>query len=157
MFSNLINTVLTSGCVCGVVLFFTQSPRVRSYIDKWNCIHDVCALSNTGVRVYTSAVSIIARYPYEILKRKIVRVKTTPFVVVPYEIGGVKYKMMTKRRTGPCKILTITDQDGVDVTDIVRPYMGPVYNWHGHDFKPQDMGYKQLTFLTSDFEEEVFS
>lgn len=153
-----INPITIMGCVCGAMIYIVATPRYQRCVDKWHGLVNVCSLSNTGVGVYKTAISIIMRYPYEILKRKLTaRCESAPLlVVVPYRINGVEYKMMTKHRKGPCSILVITDQDGVDVTDIVLPYMGPLHNWHGHDFKPQDLGYKRLTFLTSDFVEETF-
>ena len=63
-----------------------------------------------------------------------------------YVIAGKKYKMIIKPKRGPCPILQVSNENLEDLTELVIPYMGPKYDWHGEDFSPLFFNCKNLTF-----------
>ena len=56
------------------------------------------------------------------------------------------YKILCKRERSRCRILQIINQHDENVTDIIKPYMGPAFNFHGIPTSPSDLGYKRLSF-----------
>lgn len=53
--------------------------------------------------------------------------------IVTYILNKKTYKMFVEHARGPSKILHITNENNKDITDIVLPYLGPNFDWHGTD------------------------
>ena len=67
-----------------------------------------------------------------------------------YDLNNKQYKMLLTPYRGPRPVLQIIDDKNNDVTDIVLPYMGPRYDWHGHPISPSFFNTKYLTINWSD-------
>ena len=66
---------------------------------------------------------------------------------VSYVVGGKLYTMIVTPVRGPAPVIQIIDDNADDVTDKVLPYMGPRYDWHGHDLDFSAVfDSKELTF-----------
>jgi hypothetical protein len=76
---------------------------------------------------------------------------------VSYQIKGKTYKIIVIPDKGPNKILQISNDSQIDVTNHVLPYLGPNYNWHGTKLAPKFFGYKSLTFELYDGSEKTFT
>lgn len=76
--------------------------------------------------------------------------------ILSYIIRGYTYKMIVKPNFCLSPILQISDENSNDVTNIVVPYMGPSYDWHGIVYTPHILGYKTLTFELIDGRELEF-
>lgn len=66
--------------------------------------------------------------------------------VVPYKYGTQSYKILCKRNRTRQRILKIVDHQNEDVTEIVKPYMGPNMDFHGMQLSPNDLGFEKITF-----------
>lgn len=73
-----------------------------------------------------------------------------------YVIKGRLYKMIVVPRIGPAPVLQIIDDEHNDVTDRILPYMGPQYDWHGNNLKPDFFGCSSLTFELMDGSEHTY-
>jgi len=71
---------------------------------------------------------------------------------VSYVINGKLYKFHTSTHRGPVPILQIINNDDIDVTKLVLPYMGPQFKGHGIIPTPHLLGYSSLTFEMSNGE-----
>jgi len=70
---------------------------------------------------------------------------------VTYSIRGRLYKIVVQTKPGPDSVLQVINDQDEDVTDLVRPYLGPECDWHGnHGFSPTFFGHKELTFNMDD-------
>ena len=58
------------------------------------------------------------------------------------------YKIIVKKKSGPCLLVGIKDSNGNDVYEQIKPYIGPGHDFHGGLVKltPDDLGYSGLTF-----------
>jgi len=65
---------------------------------------------------------------------------------VSYTINGKLYKMLVSPNRGPSQILMVCDENNNNITELVIPYMGPNYDWHGNNITPGFFGCKELTF-----------
>lgn len=76
--------------------------------------------------------------------------------VLSYVIEGILYRtIITPSKLGP-PVLLVSDNASNDVSDIVLPYLGPIYNWHGLALTPASLGFDKLIFEMSDGNELVF-
>ena len=58
--------------------------------------------------------------------------------------------MIVKPRRGPNPILQIINDTKEDVTNIVLPYLGPNFDWHGNKLDSSFFNSKVLTFEMAD-------
>lgn len=76
---------------------------------------------------------------------------------VSYVINGKLYKMVTSTARGPVPILQILNEDNIDVTEYIIPYMGPNNDWHNKKYFPDFFNYKSLIFELSNGERKIFN
>lgn len=62
-----------------------------------------------------------------------------------YILNDRLYKIKIKAHRGPRTVVTVEDGWGVDVTDMVTPYLGPNEDYHGQQITPKQLGYDALT------------
>jgi len=67
-------------------------------------------------------------------------------IEVSYVCNGRLYKMVVTPQRGPNPIVKITDENGLDVTARILPYLGPRRDWHHSHLTPHFFGCKELTF-----------
>jgi hypothetical protein len=72
--------------------------------------------------------------------------------VVNYTHSNHNYKVVFPRMRGPCPFTSVTTLDDIDVTNEVKTFMGPSYNFHGIPTTPGMLGYSKLVFY--DFDNE---
>jgi len=76
--------------------------------------------------------------------------------IIHYPFGVNWYKIIVVRHRGPCKIDTVTDHNGMDVTKDIFAYMGPGHNFHEMRVTPTLLGYKKLVFTFINTETKTF-
>lgn len=74
-----------------------------------------------------------------------------------YVIEGKLYKMLIVPTRGPAPVLQVSNENSIDVTDEILPYMGPKYNWHNNKMKPSFFAYDSLTFQLMDGTEKTYN
>ncbi len=83
---------------------------------------------------------------------------TSNVYTLDYKYLGKPYSLLLKVRRGPRQIQSIVDDEGNDVTEEVRPFLGP--NENGHllhvPVTPILMGYPSLTLHTLKGETRTF-
>ena len=76
---------------------------------------------------------------------------------VSYVINGKIYKMVTSPSRGPVPIVQIINENNIDVTEHILPYMGPNNDWHNRKYFPDFFNYKSLIFELSNGERKTFN
>ena len=71
---------------------------------------------------------------------------------VEYPYCGQKYIFRVSVKKGPNKFLVkkICDEVDNDITDTIKPYLGPKEDWHGNQFTVQDFGCSAMDFTLVD-------
>ena len=74
------------------------------------------------------------------------------FKVLNYKFKGSDYKVLIRIKRGPSKIDAIYDEEGDDVTDIIKSFMGPNEDFHGilSVITSEMLGYNSLMFKLAD-------
>ena len=60
------------------------------------------------------------------------------------------YKIIIPMKRGPKHIVSIYDEMMEDITNEIRPYLGPNENFHSVEITPRQLNHKQLHFLLRD-------
>jgi hypothetical protein len=87
-----------------------------------------------------------AKYKYNEYSTNIVQLNNK-YNVFPYQINNRNYKLLFKRHKEPSRILVITNENGVDVTENVKQYLGPDETMNHNFLTPSLLGYKSLTII----------
>lgn len=69
---------------------------------------------------------------------------------ISYVVSGRMYKMLVTPVRGRHRVSSIRNDNNINITNIVRPYLGPKYDWHGMKFTPEFFGSSSLTFEMCD-------
>jgi hypothetical protein len=67
-------------------------------------------------------------------------------IILSYSLKGHLYKMILVPKKGPSSISIITDENNIDVTNEILPFLGPQEDWHNHIFTPKYWNKKSLRF-----------
>jgi hypothetical protein len=78
------------------------------------------------------------------------------YLKIPYEHHGKKYYYLLKSKNNSQPIKYIKNQDEIDVTDTILPYLGPHLDCHGAILYPKDFGYSSIKIETMYDQEFVF-
>lgn len=69
-----------------------------------------------------------------------------------YYHQGNQYHILIPIKRGPRKVIRITNEEQVDVTDEIRSYLGPNEDFHGFKANPTLLKHQKLSFHTTDGE-----
>ena len=128
--------------------------------DKWNSLNKLVSTRyKNKMLVIWISIKLICESLYinllQYLNKSLVKIDKNNYELT-YVINGKLYRNRVKIKRGPNPIIQIIDESSEDVTDIVSPYMGPQYNWHGNNLTPSILGYKTLIFEMSDSTEKIY-
>jgi hypothetical protein len=95
---------------------------------------------------------MVIRTLYDIKKQDEVSVEkiSATRAVLSYTLNGLQYKILLRLKRGPKNIQLILTGEGVDVTEKVRPYLGPSEDCHQTPLTPGCLGYDTLVFQLKD-------
>jgi hypothetical protein len=127
---------------------------------KWKSVNKlVSSKYKNRMTVIWISIKLICEAIYvnllQYLTKSLVRLDKNTYELT-YVINGNLYKCRIKVKKGPKPILQIIDHNSYDVTEVVLPYLGPEYNWHGNKISPNGLGYNSLSFELSDGEEKFY-
>jgi hypothetical protein len=127
---------------------------------KWKKLNNLVAMTekNNRVVIWTSLKMLLHAMYISFLQymNNTVRRIDNKTYEVTYVIDGKMYKMIVKPKRGPTPVLQVSNEEQLDVTNTIIPYMGPEYNWHRVKLSPQFFGYKSLTFELMDGSEQTY-
>lgn len=97
------------------------------------------------IAVYAHVVTqyILHKMRSSLLHRNIHHVRKNQYDV-HYRLHDKPFILRTRVRRGPCRLVSIRDRRGVEVSGVVRPYLGPGEDCH-HDMSitPADIGFRE--------------
>ncbi len=77
--------------------------------------------------------------------------------IISYNYNNNDYKILLKKKRLRKRIKGIEDENGIDVIDNVKPYMGPFLDFHGLEICPIDLGYNKLTFYMLNGDIQIYN
>lgn len=76
--------------------------------------------------------------------------------LVSYTIKGVVYKMIIKPRKGPSKVVSVFDESGLEISNLLFPYLGLDEKFHGGIYTPLFFQKTELVFELLDGTTKTF-
>lgn len=124
----------------------------KSLSKKWRQFREVNSLVRTHYKgcfkIFKISLSMIAKMYWinfiRWLEGSIEIVNGIP--ILSYSYNGKLYKLLMRGRKGPSPIIIVVDENGEDCSDLVLPYFGPNYDWHGRTFTPEFWNKNVLIF-----------
>lgn len=105
------------------------------------------------------AIRILFKYLYLTFLQKVyisvVHVQRNTYEI-QYVLHDQLYKIRTKTRRGPPRIVGILDHHGDDIAGEVVPYLGPNDDFHGQTIRPCDIGYEEIHIMLRNGVEKIF-
>lgn len=155
-------TVISAG-ICCIQLEVPQTVYNTMYktcqLYKYISIYNKKSENKSVItRLYTTfnIIYTVAKvYICQLFNGNVKKLDSKTFEI-SYVIHGHLYKMIAVPKRGPNNYVLITNEDGVDVSDTIVPYMGPRYDFHRHPFTPRFFGYKSLVFHSVNGDESNF-
>jgi hypothetical protein len=75
---------------------------------------------------------------------------------IKYVINGKMYKLISKMKRGPKKVLLVYDENEEDVSDLICQYLGPEENFHNIKYNPKFFNREELVFELSSGDEKKY-
>jgi hypothetical protein len=75
---------------------------------------------------------------------------------VSYTFRDTEYKFRTKIKRGVPEVIRFEDENGVDITESLSPYIGPGEDFHRLHYTPSEFGYQKITVFKGDDQPLVF-
>lgn len=149
--------LLTTSFLCVNIV---KEKIIIKYYSKWNKLNNMVSTKyKNRFFIFWFSIKLLLELIYismlQYLNKSLVQIDKNNYEL-KYVINGKLYKNRFKIKRGPKPILQIIDDNLEDVTDIIIPYLGPNYNWHGNKMSPKILGYNSLVFELSDGSEEVY-
>lgn len=118
--------------------------------SRWQRLTQLVATRESNiVRIYMISMQMVMSNLYlsliQYMNNSVKKINSNTYEV-SYIVNGHKYKMLVPHKRGCQYVSRISNENGDDVTDIIRPYMGPKHDWHGNIYKPVDFGSAELIF-----------
>ena len=160
-------TLVTYGVViilCTSFFYFDGHKIVKNnVIPIWKNFRKINYLVSTkykgffliswiSIRMILQALWIII---IQYLNSSVVHIGGNKYIIT-YIIKGKTYKMIVKPVRGPKKIMLISDNNQLDVSSLVSPYLGPEEDFHGAIYTPKFFGREELVFELSNGDEKIF-
>jgi hypothetical protein len=104
-----------------------------------------------------TVITILYMMVYQKLWKNLVVVGPGVYDVL-YTMNAKLYKIRIYHKRGPRgrKVLQVINEADEDVTTDIVPYLGPMEDFHGMDYKPQCLGHTQLSFNLNNGDTKTF-
>ena len=129
-------------------------------LEKWKKLNELVSTKYDGyftilwvsICMITKALWInILQY----LNRSITKIDKKTYEL-SYVLNGKLYKILINNKTGPRKVILVSDETQTDISYLITPYLGPKEDFHGSDSTPKFFNRKELIFELSNGEEKIF-
>lgn len=126
--------------------------KVTQKYQEWRTLNKTLdEMQVNKTKLYLKMFNLMTVYVITSLKQKyntsVKRIDNTKLYELTYVINNKLYKQVINPQRGPNPIVSITDEDGLDLFEIIIPYIGPRYDWHRSELNPEFFGCKTLKFI----------
>ena len=120
----------------------------------------LCIRNNSKVKLFIITSTILLKVLWlsllQKLNKSVTKINKNKYEI-SYMVGNKLYKFHCLVARGPTKVLQIIDKNSNDVTNIIKPFVGPNYDFHNLKYTPNDFNYNELTFQLADGTDVTFT
>ncbi len=135
-----------------ITSYFVYNSEVFTSICKlYECLYKLKEMNNqtNGDALMSMINLLIQRYRFEhtqeVFTHEHEKVGKSHYLI-KYTFDGMEYKTMVRKRRGPSKIVSIHNEDDVDVTDAIKVFLGPNEDFHNIKYKPNIFKMRRIRF-----------
>ncbi len=140
--------------LCGIIIgyFFTNNiyEFIKQKHHKWKRLNNLVSSKHKNIIMinWISLCMLIESKYIDFLQyiNKTFKKLDKNTYEITYSVNGKIYKMIVKPSRGPNIISKIVDQNNIDVTKEILPYLGPNNNWHNTNFTVDFFHCEKLIF-----------
>jgi hypothetical protein len=158
--NKMLQYLLITPFLMSTILYLTHRPiivytKCKDAHRKWVRLKMLVSSNETDLlAIYLASSKMVFQLFYiEVLKYfrpDSVRKLNKTTYEVSYILNAKKYKMLITPYRGPQPVMQVIDHCNNDITELVLPYLGPKFDWHGYPPKPSFFNTKSLTIKWSD-------
>lgn len=141
-----------------IVLFGISTPFLNglAILFKMN-FYKTKSIPKSIYKTFRTVCIIAYLMVYQKMKNNVVMIGKGEYDIL-YVLHEQLYKIRVYTKRGPRNkiVLQVINENDEDVTSVVSKYLGPMEDFHGIVYKPETLGYKQLTFNLQDGTSELY-
>jgi hypothetical protein len=152
--------LLLTPIVMSAVLYLTGKPthiylKTKKIHRKWVRLKMlVSSTENDMAKIYSASSKMVFQLMYleiaNYFKHDSTRKLSKNIYEVSYELNSKSYKMLINPYRGPPPVIQVIDHACNDITELVLPYLGPKFDWHGYSIKPSFFNTTSITINWAD-------
>ena len=129
--------------------------------NKWISLNNlVSSQHNSKIMIKIISLQMIFKSLYlsfiQYMNNSIIKIDKNSYEL-SYIVHGKLYKMIIKPIRGPVPILCVTNENNIDITEQILPYLGPNNDWHGKKYYPDFFKHKTLNIELLDGSKKTFN
>ena len=129
--------------------------------NKWISLNNlVSSQHNSKIMIKIISLQMIFKSLYlsfiQYMNNSIIKIDKNSYEL-SYIVHGKLYKMIIKPIRGPVPILCVTNENNIDITEQILPYLGPNNDWHGKKYYPDFFKHKTLNIELLDGTKKTFN
>lgn len=143
-----------------LVAFYKRDSFYQKYTDFRSINRLVSSQHSNLIRILFASLSIVFQlYWLKFIQfvNHTVEYTGKNTVIVNYVVDGKKYSFPSRLSKSPNPVIMVHDENLRDITELVFPFMGPYYDWHGNDFTPKFWNRASLTFELANGDSKTFA
>jgi len=106
----------------------------------------------TGLKTLFEAICVTG---YQKLNKSVKKIDKKTYEIT-YKINNKFYKFRQIVKRGPCPFTKIVDENDRDITDIIKLYAGPCYNFHNQSITPKYFDCKRIMICYNNDSKIIF-
>lgn len=131
-----------------VVIMDTITQKYK----EWRVLNKTLdELQVNKTKIAMKSVQLVFVYILTLMKQKytgsVRRIENTKMYELTYVINNKVYKQVVNPQRGPNPIISILNQDKLELFELIMPYIGPRYDWHYSQLTPDFFGHESLEFI----------
>ena len=144
-----------------LLTIFTYKLNPYYYYTKWKKLHNlVQTTEKKKLMIIYITLTIIFQSLYlkfnQYMNNSIKQIDKKTYEI-NYELNSKIYTIIIKKKFGPPPVIKIINENNIELTGKILPYMGPGYDFHGTNLSPSFFGCEKLTFYLKNDVEHIFN
>lgn len=158
-----ISYALTASII-GTFFYFDGPTIVKKNcqlkLEKWKKLNELVSTKYDGYfTILWVSICMITKVLWinilQYLNSSITKIDKNTYEL-SYVLNSKLYKILINNKTGPRKVILVSDETQTDVSYLITPYLGPKEDFHGRYMTPEFFNRKELIFELSNGEEKIF-
>ena len=161
MFLNLFISSISFICFYNVVFNFDSiHKKILFYKGKFQRLNNLVSKKHDSkLMIWYCSIVIIIKDQYlkflQYIDNRVVKINKNLYEI-SYIINDKHYKMLVNPEKGPKPYSKIFDENDIDITDEIQPYIGPCNDFHKFKITPNHLSKKKIIIHKYNGDRDIF-